>query len=74
MHLSQPVCEVQSGHNHAIGPPLIASVQLSACPGKRSITKVCDMQENKVVAHLLAGAAFGELALMQVSSPQIYES
>ena len=32
------------------------------------------MQENKVVAHLLAGAAFGELALMQVSYPQIYES
>ncbi|DBB02475.1 TPA: Rap guanine nucleotide exchange factor-like 1, variant 2 [Trebouxia sp. C0006] len=39
--------------------------QLSACQGKRSITKVCDMQEIKVVAHLLAGAAFGELALMQ---------
>ncbi len=48
--------------------------QLSACQGKRSITKVCDMQEIKVVAHLLAGAAFGELALMQVSYPQIYES
>ena len=27
------------------------------------------MQEEKAVAHLLAGAAFGELALMQVRKP-----
>jgi len=38
------------------------------------VIQVFHVQEDKVVAHLLAGAAFGELALMQVSNTQIYES
>lgn len=66
--------ETYSGHSDAIGPPHIVSFQLRAYQGKHSVTKVFDMQEEKVVAHLLAGAAFGELALMQVSYSQIYES